>query len=272
MKHSEAISYINAGGRGSRLWEVLPYDRKKGKGIAKALLELGNPPLPLVDHHIANSRDQGIDRIIIAAGDQPTVREYIQDTYADDEDIIVTSSEYQHGTGGDLLIAAHTQPVLQAEDALVLVQNVDTILDIPLPEFEKEHRYLANKFGASATIALTRNKGVKNQDAFLVHAHSGQVLQSAELGDQHPEAPQPGEYTASSTGAVALSAEFLRTYKVGDGQVSLYSELLKQSHMGGGLFAYDNSTRFFRDVGTASDWKASEDDIVLNSLLKYSSK
>lgn len=270
MKHSEAISYINAGGRGSRLREVFPYDPEKG--IAKALLELGNPPLRLVDHHIANSRDQGINRIIIAAGDQPTVREYVQDIYGNDEDVIVTSSDHQHGTGGDLLIAAHTQPVLQGEDALVLVQNVDTILDISLPDFEKDHRYLAKKFGASATIALTQNQGVKNQNAFLVHAHSRQVLKSAELGDSHIEAPQPGEYRGSSTGAVALSADFLRTYKVGDGQVSLYGELLKQSHMGGGLFAYNNGNRFFRDVGTAPDWEASTDDIELNSKLRYSSR
>lgn len=268
MAHPETVSYINAGGRGSRLRDIFPYDQEKG--IAKALLKVGDPALRLVDHHIANSREQGIERTIIAAGDQPSVYEYVQDRYRSDDDIVVTHSEQQHGTGGDLLIAAHTLPELQDDSTLLLVQNVDTILDISLPGFEKEHRYLAKKFGASATIALTHNRGVKNQDAYLVHIPSGQVVSSAELDGRPIEAPKADEYRASSTGAVALSADFLRQYKVGDGLISIYRELLNQSHLGGGLFAYDNGHKFFRDVGTVADWEASIDDFVLNSHLKYS--
>ena len=96
MKHSEAISYINAGGRGSRLREVFPYDPERG--IAKALLELGNPPLRLVDHHIANSRDQGIQidegKIMVTKDDFDSALAEIKPRFGLDDSISNQTSRY----------------------------------------------------------------------------------------------------------------------------------------------------------------------------------
>jgi hypothetical protein len=53
----DTIGYINAGGRGTRLNGIFTPDRQTG--IAKALLAIGEPPIRLIDHHIANLQQQG---------------------------------------------------------------------------------------------------------------------------------------------------------------------------------------------------------------------
>ncbi len=56
----ETVGYLNAGGRGTRLNGLFAPDEKKG--IAKALLSIGNPGVCLIDHHITNLRQQGIKK------------------------------------------------------------------------------------------------------------------------------------------------------------------------------------------------------------------
>ncbi|MGO3701763.1 MAG: nucleotidyltransferase family protein [Candidatus Saccharimonadales bacterium] len=259
---SEApIGYINAGGRGTRLNGLFTPD--PNTGIAKALLSIGDPGVRLVDHHITNLRQQNIEHIVIAAGDQPEVYEYIRGTYTDDTSVIATRSIDQLGTGGDLVEYSRSNE----DTSLLLVQNVDTILDVDLQDFSRSFE-AQRQLGAVASIALTLNKGVPNEDAYMV-AGDGRVLHSAEFSVNAED--QPGDYRASSTGAVMITAEFLRSqrWQKRDGQLSFYGGCLKDAWMRDGLYAHNNKYRFFRDVGTIATWQASQADVELQSQLRY---
>lgn len=256
--------YINAGGRGTRLSSLFTPDPETG--IAKALLEIGHPPLKLIDHHVSNLRQQNIEKVVVAAGDQSDLYEYIQDSYQQDRLLYVTKSLNQLGTGGDLISYART---LEEEESII-VQNVDTILDIDLEEFSKDFTR-RRQIGAVASIALTLNRNVPNEDAYLVDSR-GNVVTSAEfanttVGDQTPA----GHYRASSTGAVAIMSNFLRDqdWQESDGQLSLYGSCLRNAWQAERLHAYSNGHNFFRDVGTVNAWLHSQDDIVLQELLQY---
>src|SRR5690606_31906942 len=146
-----SIGFINAGGRGTRLNGLFTPDPETG--IAKALLEIGNPKVKLIDHHVANLRQQNIERIVVAAGDQPEVYEYVHDTYKDDINIRVTRSLGQLGTGGDLTVYTRESGLPDP----IIVQNVDTILDINLGLFSRQFMH-KRQLGAQACIALTLNK------------------------------------------------------------------------------------------------------------------
>lgn len=262
---NEVIGYINAGGRGTRLNGLFTPD--PNTGIAKALLEIGEPNVKLVDHHIANLRAQNIERIVVAAGDQRDVYEYVQDTYTDCPEIRATRSIQQLGTGGDLIQYARSE-----ESSLpLLVQNVDTILDIDLDEFV--HSFSMQKqMGALACIALTRNKGVPNEDAYCVNSTTSKVMHSAEFGDSKPSPLAITDtYRASSTGAVVLDANFVRNqaWSEQDGESSLYRNILRESQNHDKLYAYDNGFGFFRDVGTIAMWLNSQADPELQAQLRY---
>jgi NDP-sugar pyrophosphorylase family protein len=258
------IGYINAGGRGTRLKGLLTADPQKG--IAKALIELGEPKIKLLDHHIANLRLQGIDDIVVAAGDQSVVAEYTRDEYSKDRAIMVTTSEVQLGTGGDLVRFAQS---LDASRGLV-VQNVDTILDINIPNFHDVF-LLQQKIGAIVSIALTKKRGVPNEDAYSVN-HQGRVLVSNEFEQPEPENFATEVcYKASSTGAVIVDSEFIGSleWMMDGGVLSLYKDCLARACCLRGLFAYDNGNRFFRDVGTIASWKVSQGDVDLQKQLRY---
>lgn len=257
------VGYLNAGGRGTRLNDLFIPDDKIG--IAKAMLSVGCPEIRLVDHHIANFQQQGIEKVIVATGDQSQVFEYINDTYGVEDMVIATKSSEQLGTGGDLLeYARHDESTEN-----IVVQNVDTILDIDLGSFLKIYN-AQKRLGSIATIALTLNRGVPNEDAYAVSG-LGSVQDSKEFNNDEYTNGNPLKYRASSTGAVAIEAEFLRNYcwQLTDGQLSLYKQILKGAWEAGGLFAYNNGTKFFRDIGTVTTWLASQGDIELQSYLRY---
>lgn len=263
----DTIGYINAGGRGTRLNGIFTPDRQTG--IAKALLAIGEPPIRLIDHHIANLQQQGVEDIVIGAGDQEGVYEYIQDTYVAEDGVVATSSVAQLGTGGDLINYVRESNFDKNVD--VVIQNVDTVLDISIGDFIDEFNF--NKaLGAVAGIALTLNRGVPNQDAYAV-ASTGAVLRSEEFSS-------PGlslrdevkyDYRGSSTGAVILKTDFLKQnrWTEDDGQLSLYRHILADAWGIDGLFAYNNGQKFFRDVGTVATWLASQDNTELQSYLRY---
>lgn len=263
------IGYINAGGRGTRLNGL--FTPNPETGIAKALLEIGAPKVKLVDHHIANFRRQNIERVVVAAGDQPEVHDYIHDTY-DDSEITVTQSQEQLGTGGDLTTYARESSVAD----LIIIQNVDTILDINLNQLTCQFAY-RRQLGAKACIALTLNSGVPNEGAFSVDLNN-KVIRSAEFGgvDQETITDAVGriEYRGSSTGAVILHPDFLRSqsWREQDGQLSLYSQTLCQAWREGGLYSYNNGYQLFQDVGTVESWQSAEDDMALQALLCYNSQ
>lgn len=256
--------YINAGGRGTRLNGLFTPDPETG--ISKALLEIGNPSVKLIDHHIANLHDHDTEHIVVAAGDQHEVYEYIQDMYIQDGSVEATKSARQLGTGGDLVCYARQSDTSSA----ILVQNVDTILDIDLRDFYKEFS-LQRKMGGLATIALTLNRGVPNEDAFFIDETS-RVVASTEFAPM-PVLEQSVDYRASSTGAVIIDPDFLRrqNWRESDGQLSIYGDTLRQAQEEQALYAYNNQNRFFRDVGTIGTWLASERDETLQQLLRYNS-
>ncbi len=252
-------AYINAGGRGTRLNDLFAPDPELG--IAKALLLLGKPPLRLIDHHIGVLRSINLASIIVGAGDHPKVASYIAAGYAD-QNIHVSITSTQLGTGGELLYALHSKPEYFSLNTLVC--NVDTILDISYEEFLR-----SQSAQALATIALTRTSGVPNQDAFWIGDRS-KVVRNDESGTVSQE-PTDTKYRASSTGSVLLRTDFLQTidWSPGDGQLSLYKDILAEAEQRDGLYAYDNSLRFFRDIGTHAAWLASQNDDELQSLLCY---
>lgn len=257
-----AIGYINAGGRGTRLNGLFTPDPETG--IAKALLEIGNPPIKLIDHHIANLHQQGIDGVVVAAGDQHDVYEYIRDTY---DSVQVTKSTTQLGTGGDLVCYARQVDT----DEAILVQNVDTILAIDLRDLSDKFS-LQQTMGSVATIALTINRGVPNENAFFVN-ESDRVVASEEFNTT-PSEDESFTYRASSTGAVIFEPSFLRhqDWRKSDGQLSIYRDILRQAQRSRNLYAYNNQTGFFRDVGTIGTWLASEKDNDLQQLLRYNQR
>ncbi len=264
-----SIGYINAGGRGTRLNGL--FTPNPETGIAKGMLETGNPKIKLIDHHIANLRQQDIEKVVVAAGDQSELYEYVSDTYANDKDLRVTRSLGQLGTGGDLVVFAREE---FGESHPVLIQNVDTILDINLKRFIQQYIH-RRKLGAQACIALTLNTGVPNEGAFLVGADD-RVIHSTEFNDENETIGADGllEYQGSSTGAVVIDPEFVRrqTWQEKSGQLSLYRQTLRQAWQVGGLYGYNNGHGFFRDIGTVSTWLDSEDDAELQSLLRYNAQ
>lgn len=259
------IGYINAGGRGTRLNGL--FTPHPDTGIAKALLEIGDPKVKLVDHHIANLRQQNIERVVVAAGDQPDVYEYVNDIYGHERDIRVTRSLGQLGTGGDLVTYVRefnpTSPII--------IQNVDTILDINLDLFSSQ---LARRrpLGAQACIALTLIKGVPNEGAFVV-GMDDKITHSAEFSNEDETATAMSSlgYRGSSTGSVIMYPDFLHSQKwrEQDGQLSLYRQTLRQAWQIDGLYAYNNQYGFFRDIGTVATWLDSEADVELQSMLHY---
>ena len=155
-------SYLNAGGRGTRLNSLFAPD--PDYGIAKALLEVGMPPTKLIDHHVAKMAQTAFWHTIVGAGDLQSVANYAYERYANNPDVTaLTTGEYpQLGTAGDLIVAVRDCPELFGEH--VVIKNCDTILDIEDREFVDFH--VSRK--SLVSIALTRKKGVPNEGAFFV--------------------------------------------------------------------------------------------------------
>lgn len=268
MEIEPSIGYINAGGRGTRLNGLFVPNPETG--IAKALLEIGNPSIKLIDHHIANLRQQNIEKVVVAAGDQTEVCEYIHDIYEGDKGIQVTRSLGQLGTGGDLTVYARESGLTDP----IIVQNVDTILDINF-RLSTRHFMFSRQLGAQACIALTLNKDVPNEGAF-VGGTDDMVMHSAEFCDEalHVNTDNSIGYQGSSTGAVIVDPDFLRhqNWREQDGQLSLYRQTLRQAWQVNSLYAYNNEHGFFRDVGTVATWLDSKADLGLQSLLRYNQR
>ena len=96
------------------------------------------------------------------------------------------------------------------------------------------------------------------------------VLHSAEFADPSNVVQiSSDQYRASSTGSVILDSEFLRTnsWLPADGQLSIYSNILRDAWNQQRLYAHDNGTRFFRDIGTVATWLNSVSDPFLHTLL-----
>lgn len=263
--NGEVTGYINAGGKGARLTALFPPDAKTG--ISKALLEVGTPPIPLINHHINRMARVGISSIIAGVGDHHNVAAHVRSTFADKPNVHAIQTAVQLGNGGDLLVAAKTERQLFAKD--VLIANCDTILDINEAELLEQHR----DTGAGVTIALTKNKGVPNEGAFYV-AHNTAVVYCAEVTTDSPPADiaEYTEYRASSTGMVVVKSELLQSMRWSpeDGPLSLYRDIAGFALDQGELSAYDNGHKLFIDVGTVATWNhVQEHPETVQAVLDY---
>src|SRR5688572_7209773 len=99
MKSGELIAgvmpYLNAGGYGSRLRNTVPSN--SNNGIAKALLRIGQPQIRIIDHQLNALRNAGAKNIIVGAGNQKAVKDYLDRRYSSDAVTTLCSPE-QFGT------------------------------------------------------------------------------------------------------------------------------------------------------------------------------
>lgn len=258
-KTIEATGLINAGGRGTRLEGLFAPDPKLG--IAKALLEIGSPSIKLINHHINDMAQNTLLSIVVSAGDQTPVVEHVRSEYPTVE-VIETSESL--GNGSDLVLAVKEEKA-DFKD-LILVKNVDTILDIDEEALLAEHL----QTGAEMSIALTRNKGIPNEDAFRVGTN-GKVLECDEVADSPSVDHDRIDYSASSTGVVVFSHRFLLEYEWSktNGGLSIYKDLAQKALFDGVLYGYDNGSGFFRDIGTVESWNMSIASPDIQNRLVY---
>jgi NDP-sugar pyrophosphorylase family protein len=72
-------AYINAGGRGTRLNSI--FHPHKQRGVSKALLPVGEPPISLIEHQINKLDHAGVSTIVAGVGNHENVAEYIRVQY-----------------------------------------------------------------------------------------------------------------------------------------------------------------------------------------------
>lgn len=243
-------AYINAGGRGTRLNSVFVADQQLG--ISKALIEIGTPPITLVEHQVNRLQQAAFSSIIVGAGDHYNVADHIASTYAEDPAVQAVYTPRQLGNGGDLLQALRLHDELFGNQ--VLIGNVDSIVDIDERDFVDFHI----SHSGAITIALTQNKGVPNQDAFLVNQH-GQILHSRESAHNPVDLEEAAKRTnsrGSSTGMLVIDILFLESIKwqPADGPLSIYRDIIGQALVARSMYSYDNGTKAFMDVGTVNTW------------------
>jgi len=242
--------YINAGGHGTRLSSLFKSDSKKG--VSKALLSVGQPPITLVEHHINKLSRAGITTIIAGVGDHDNVAEHVMAKYSSRAHTHALHFSNQLGNGGDLVRAVREQPELFEEN--VLITCADTLLDLDEAEFYTFH--LSRE--AHLSIAVTLNSGVPNEGAYYI-GNNDQVVYSAETsqGIEFDEVVTPLHvYRASSTGALIANRDALASisWQPDEGPLSLYGQIVRQAIETASMYAFNNGTRLFTDVGTVASW------------------
>lgn len=241
--------YVNAGGRGTRLGTVFQSDPKIG--ITKALLNVGEPPVALIDHQINRLSKHGISPIVVGAGDHEVVARHIERQRYSSEVIPVTLTE-QMGNGGDLLTALRLKPDCFGEH--VFIVSVDGIIDMDEQLVIAQHKAT----NAELTIVLTKKKGVPNEGAFCVQGSRVLFNREAKCNSlDEQEAIASTDYRGSSTGALIVKRELLETvrWSPDDGPLGLYRDIVALGLERGKFHAYDNEDRFFLDVGTVDSWR-----------------
>lgn len=261
----EMSAYINAGGRGTRLEGVAPADPVDG--IAKALIEVGEPPIKLVDHHINRLKKAGIERVVVGIGHQARVGSYVDDRYGGDDGVYAVGTGRQLGSGAELQTVTQERPELFRNS--IYICNVDTILDIPERDFLRVHK----TGGKVLSIALTRATGVPNEGSYYLD-YNGAVIYCAEVLENPisiDEARAKAESRASSTGAVIVERDYIQDLELPqvDGEVSLYRHVIGAALRDHQVAGFDNGKRMFMDVGTRDTWGLATKTDVLKGHLCY---
>ncbi len=244
--------YVNAGGRGTRLSEVIEPDPELG--VAKALLG-HEGHLPLVDYHVQRSLALGYGSTVVNAGDQHGVAEYVRDHYGSNHKVSVVTNTFRAGAGHDLLSTYVASPELFGE--FTTLSNVDTVLDV------NDEAVVASALAleAMAMLVVTTQSGVPNEGAFVV-GQDGKVVISHEFPHVQEVILDDGTTSRfSSCGQIVVNKGCLdwlsSTHVLGEepsDEVSIYKHLLPRIHGRGGLYVFDNGGRMFIDVGTPDDY------------------
>ncbi|HET8709279.1 MAG TPA: sugar phosphate nucleotidyltransferase [Candidatus Saccharimonadales bacterium] len=267
MSIDNVTAYINAGGRGTRIRPTLD-DSKSDPviGVSKAFLEVGHNKTLLIDHHIRRLLHEHIPTIIAGVGDHANVKSYVDQSYADHPNVYALDTAKQRGTAGDLIDALRGSRLFLGS---ILINNVDTILDIDDAAF----MYLHREKDAGMTIALTRRKGVPNEGAFKVD-QSDRVVYSAEASENPltlQKAEEKMHWLGSSTGSVIIERELLQSFAEGrnlEEPLSLYRDVMAYALTQNALYAFDNKNKYFLDVGTVAAWEQAKADVeVIQSYL-----
>jgi len=243
-------AYINAGGRGTRLNTLFTPDARLG--VSKALIEIGIPPITMIEHHINKLQDAGISNIVVGVGDHDNVARFVQETHPGQDSIHTVYTSEQLGTGGDLVRAIRAHDDIF--DDQILITNVDTLVDLDEAAIVEFHRSKQSDL----TIGLTLNKGVPNEHAYFV-GHSDEVVYSNELSGNirsKEEALTITKYRGSSTGMLVAQKAAIREigWQPSDGPLSLYKDVAAFVLTQGMMYAYNNDQRLFSDIGTVDTW------------------
>jgi NDP-sugar pyrophosphorylase family protein len=252
---SKTTVYINAGGEGTRLRDVIGNDEVvggyDGQRVTKALLKFGKEGKPLIEHQLELIKELGFKGAIVGAGNHYNIPDYLESREGLLDKVEIINTDVQEDTGGDLIKALR-----QAKNPgeYVLVANVDTLINIDNPQDLLEQHISK---GAVATIVLTSLKNVPNAGAFLVD-DSGRVVFTRESRDQDLTFDQENwtGKRASSTGVVVLNTQAIIDYpwQTGDKPLSIYKDMLPRLIQSESLYAYDNGQNLFTDVGTAEPY------------------
>lgn len=258
--------YLSAGGMGTRLEPALYKNRDLG--ITKALIPFGGGTI--IDYHLNRATKLGFGQIIIGAGHHRNLADYISKKVSIGvETYEVDINEKQFGTGGDLIRAIRKK---SDRTPFVMVQNVDTLLDVPEEEVIRQHI----KSRALVTIVLTRKKEVPNEGAYWCD-EQGHVIYNAEAAPAFRTIqPETAFFRGSSTGTMLVNTELLKDFEWDEeqGSLSLYRDMLGKWAKEGIVYAYDNGRRFFKDVGIPKTYNQIQRHPIIEALLtkKISSK
>ncbi len=249
-RHKEWTEYINAGGRGTGLNEVLPKDPQTG--ITKSLIELGDSDTA-IEYHIRLARAVGYGNIVVGAGDHRNVAKHLENEVWKHEDLAVATTEKQEDTGGDLIKAVRSPE--NHFGKYVLIKNVDTFVLLDEDEVMEQHE----ASGAGATFVVSERKGMKNYNALVV-GWDGRILGNDEAADTSKDPAYDEKdvaYRASSTGIIAINTDILKEYpwQPGDGPLSIYRDVLPELMRQGKLHAYNNRELMMYDVGKKESYQ-----------------
>ncbi len=255
----QSTAYINAGGRGTRLESILEKDEKIG--ITKSLIKFGKED-PIIQYHVDRLIKKGFSNVIVSAGDHFNVKEYFKGK--ENEKLQVVNSETQEGTGGDLIKTVREN---QNIGKYLVIHNSDTLIDIDEGDVLKQHK----DSGATVTFVMTRKIGVPNEGAFFI-GKDGRIIFSREVLPEY-SMPEPDRnhigYQASSAGVVVFNTDVIKNYdwQPGEGQLSIYAQILGKLIKEGKVFAYDNGESFFIDIGTLGNYKKIMRHPILKKIL-----
>lgn len=223
-------------------------------GVSKALLPVGRPPISLIEHQINKLDHAGVTAIVAGVGDHDNVADYVRSVYKDHDKVHAAYYENQLGNGGDLVRAVRDYPELFG--SYTLITCVDVLLDVSEAAFLDFHKAA----GGELSIALTRIRGVPNQDAYYID-DEGRVIYCGEADSNYVserEAADDCSFRGSSTGALIANTAMLLAldWQPENGPLSVYRQLVGTAMEHSSMYAFDNGISLFTDVGTVDSWNA----------------